>query len=198
MEIMNSEKPYRQCYGCKAQFPYVEASESYQTIGIARYGVASAECIAAFCDVLGKEQEWAGYPPIHRLFIDAYAVQHPPHREIQEKLGIDQRLIDASIQSIVIHLIALYLAFEKKLPLQSISKQMAHILDSKVKLEELQLEAPSHLGGLTIVNIQKAANFKEYEKLVEQWALVSWNAWKKHHDTIRKYYEEMFKSQETR
>jgi len=173
---------FRECYGCKAQFIYNDGPTD-------RYGVCSPECWATFNAVLAKEQEWAGYPFIHRLLVDTYAVQHPPHLEIQKKLEINQRLINASIQSVFIHLIALYLAFEKKIQLQDISKHMAHILKTEVKFELLELKAPSKLGHLTIADIHKASTFEEYEKLIYQWAESTWKAWINYHNTVKQLYE---------
>jgi len=176
---------FRSCQGCKAIFPIMKNETPFiEGSSVNRYGVSSPECIAAFCEVLGKEQEWAGYPEVHRLFVDAYAVQHPPCIEYQKELGINQRLINASIQSIFIHLIALHLAFEENIPLRDISKRMAYILDTGVKLESMALKPPNHLGNITIVDIRKVSNFKEYEKMVWRWAKSAWDAWKEYHTSI--------------
>ncbi len=67
------------------------------------------------------------------------AAQHPPCIEHQKKFGIKQRFIDASIQSVFIHLIALYLALEKDIPLRDISKRMACILETGARLESINL-----------------------------------------------------------
>jgi len=109
---------------------------------------------------------------------------HPPCIEYQKKFGINQRLINASIQSVFVHLIALHLAFEKNVPLRDISKRMASILDTGVKLESMELKSPNHLGNLTIVDIRKVSNFKEYEKMVWRWAKSAWSAWQEYHTTI--------------
>ncbi len=179
---------YKKCWGCHTNFlrQYDIDLYQYQFSGLARYGVVSLECTAALCSVLDKEREWAEYPPIHRLLVDAYAVCHPPHFDIQQKLEVEPRLIRASMQSIGIHLIALYLAFEKKIPLQEISNCMRKILDSDIKLEELQFAAPSYFGPMSIVDIDQAQTFEEYEKLVEQWARLMWQSWSEHHAIIAK------------
>ncbi len=187
------QKMFRTCQGCKAIFPIMKNETPFiEGSSVNRYGVSSPECIVTFCKILEKEQEWAGYPEIHRLFIDAYAVQHPPCIEYQKKLGINQRLIDASIQSIFVHLIALYLAFEKNMPLRNISKRIAYILDIGVKLESIELKPPNHLGDMTIVDIRKTANFKEYETMVWRWAKSAWDAWQEYHTII----EQITRSQE--
>ena len=179
------QKMFRTCQGCKAIFPIMKNDTPFiEGSSVNRYGISSPECIAAFCEVLGKEQEWSGYPEVHRLFVDAYAVQHPPCVEHQKELGINQRLIDTSIQSIFVHLIALHLAFEKNIPLRDISKRMAYILDTGVKLESIELKSPKHLGNMTIIDIRKVSNFEEYEKMVWRWARSTWNAWQEHHTII--------------
>jgi hypothetical protein len=178
------EEKYKQCWGCHTNFLQQENLEAYALAGIARYGVMSPECAQVSCRVLNKEREWAGYPPIHRLLIDAGAACHPPHLEIQQKLDIEPRLIRASIQSIGIHLIALYLAFEKNITLLEISDYMRKILDSGIKLEELKLTPPSNFGSMSILDLDQATTFQEYEKLAEQWARLVWESWSAHHATI--------------
>ena len=79
-----------------------------------RYGVASTGCWQAFNELLALERMMWGYPGVHRLIVDAYSVQHPQNHELQTKLGISQRFIDASIQFVAIHLIALYYALVEK------------------------------------------------------------------------------------
>lgn len=187
-KIGHEMQEYKKCWGCDTNFVGQDDIDlyQYQFSGLARYGVASLECTAVLCRVLDKEREWAGYPPIHRLLIDVYAVCHPPYFEIQQKLEIESRLVEASIQSVAVHLIALYLAFEKKIPLREISKYMRKILDSGIKLEELQLVPPLDFGPMSILDIDQAVNFEEYEKLVEQWAFYVWQLWSEYHAIIAK------------
>lgn len=118
---MTQQQKFRNCPGCKVILPYQEGPYN-------RYGINSPECWAAFTELLAQESEHYGYPPAHRLIVDAYAVQHPPHLEHQLALKIEKRLIDASIQSIVIHLIALYAAFEEQKELLAISRIMDRVL----------------------------------------------------------------------
>ena len=95
------------CPGCGAIFP--EGAFPPQ-----RYGVASKECWQAFNTMLAKENMNFGYPEVHRLVVDAYAVQHPQNFELQKSLGISKRFVEASIQSIAVHLIALYISHLKR------------------------------------------------------------------------------------
>ena len=107
-----------QCPGCKA------TCEKNSDNSPHRYGVAAPECWIAFNELLSFERNTWGYPPAHRLMVDAYSVQHPPNLALQKKLNISERFIDASIQSIAIHLIALHFAIVEKVDLVSISKKM--------------------------------------------------------------------------
>ena len=58
---------------------------------------------------------------------------------------------------------------------------MTYILDAGVKLESIELKSPNHLEDMTIVDISKASNFEEYEKMVWRWTKSAWDAWKEHH-----------------
>src|SRR5581483_6735651 len=100
----------RQCPGCKAIFPYQEGLVS--SGGLYRYGVNSAECDAAFNELLAYEYKNGCF---NKHSPQAYAVQHPPHLEVQKDRGIEDRLIAASRQSVAIHLVWLYLIVETDL-----------------------------------------------------------------------------------
>ena len=82
------------CVGCGALVPDV-AGPTHPYIG------ASRGCWAIYGEVLAKEYGEYGYPPVHGLTVDAYAAQHPgtPSRQ--------------AIQSVAVHLIALYLVLER-------------------------------------------------------------------------------------
>ena len=188
---MQQENKVRICPGCKTAFPYQEDLAVGNRSGD-RYGVSSPECATMFHEVLAREGEWAhGYPAIHRLTVDAYAVQHPPHSKLQKELEISERFVSASIQSIAIHLIALYLAFEKKVDLQSIAPIMDRILAnmSKQRIEFEKLTPPEKLGNITIKDVRIATNFQEHSDLVWQWARDAWQAWSAHHETVRGWYK---------
>lgn len=181
----------RQCPGCKTEYQYQEGP-------IDRYGVMSPECLNTLNELLLKEGEYFGYPPAHRLIIDSNAVQHPPNIELQLTLGINQRFIDASNQSVFIHLIALYIALEKKVEPQNISKIMDKILSKGVSFEKLEtIKAPKDLGTIKIVDIRKQLEnqitLPEYTNLAWDWARAAWNAWQSYHPIIKEWYEKYSK-----
>jgi len=174
----------RQCPGCKIILP-IKENIPYEG-NLARYGVTSPECLALFNELLLKEYEYNR--PILARF-DAYGVQHPPYKEIQEKLKVSSRYIAASKQSVAIHLIALYLMLEKKLPLSDIPIIMNRILSSGIALENEVLITPKQLGDLNIAAVTKACNKEEHIQLAWLWNQSAWNAWQIYHDKVAQWYE---------
>lgn len=176
----------RQCPGCHAIYPYQEELEQ-QNVAFARYGVTSPECFEALNQVMAYEY---GYGQPMSMRLDAYGAQHPPHAKIQKELGINERLAAASKQSVVIHLIALYLMIEKKLELPKVSEVMARILTSGVSLEDEEFTPPTDLGRVTVQDVLKATNREEHVKLIWAWSKSVWQAWAKDHARICEIYEQ--------
>jgi len=166
------------CPGCKAAFPHME-----NPIALHPYGVMSPECWASFMNILAFESEHMGYPPEHRLIVDACAVQHPQNFELQKKLGIEKRLVTASIQSVGRHLIGLYCALEMHIPLLSISKIMGYVIEHGQPLE--LLEPPAELGKMTTADFSADFTPEQYKQFAWNWAHSSWKAWEPYHETVR-------------
>ena len=178
-----------QCPGCKSILPTTDYPADN------RYGVSSAACRQAFDEILVKEGAQFEYPAGHRFIVDAYWAQHPPRHAIQQELGISERFIAASIQSISIHLIALYLALEKKVPLKDIAFHMkrvlAHMDERGASFKELT--PPDDLGSLRAADVrnmmQEPLTLDAYEKIARTWGMAVWDAWKDQHAVIRTLYE---------
>jgi len=187
----------RECYGCKGIYPYRPDLEAYATYGMGRYGVAIPECMAALSDIIVKENELYGYPqPAHRLIIDAAGLQHPPHLAIQEKLGIESRFIDASIQSIWIHGLALYCIFEKKFSAKETVSAMKKTLETMKKVDHTfsELKPPRDLGKIKALDVKndimgQNLTLDEYTQLAYKWAKSVWDAWKEQHASFAQLYE---------
>jgi hypothetical protein len=175
--MKNNPNNTRQCPGCKAIFPRNDDLPKHI------YGVISPECWAAFCRMLAYESEHLGYPPEHRLIVDACGVQHPQNFELQKQLEIEDRLVRASVQSVGRHLIGLYCAIEKKIELPTISKVMAHIIEHGDKLE--LLNPPANRGSITTADFSPNFTPEEYKKFAWNWAHSVWDAWAPYHDTVR-------------
>jgi len=153
------------CPGCGALFPNID----YPTH---RYLGASPGCWAVFNEVLAREfNGWSLHAKTHRLTVDAYAAQHP---------GVPS---PQSIQSVAVHLVALYLVLERELGPGWVWKVMGEKTKDRDKF--VWLEPPASLGKITIQDVAKAENPNEHGQLVGQWALSVWEAWSPHHATIR-------------
>ncbi|MGH2615999.1 MAG: DUF5946 family protein, partial [Thermomicrobiales bacterium] len=64
------------------------------------YFGSSPGCWAIYGEVLAREYEEFDYPPIHRLTVDSYAVQHPDETS------------PLATQSVALHLAGLHLVLE--------------------------------------------------------------------------------------
>ncbi|HED04410.1 MAG TPA: hypothetical protein ENI60_06555, partial [Candidatus Fraserbacteria bacterium] len=94
-----------ECVGCGGQFPEIDGP-------VHRYMESSPGCWAAFGEVLAREYSDPIYFGVHRLTVDAYAVQHPgsPSRQ--------------SIRSVGVHLIRLCLFLEHGLSAENANDAM--------------------------------------------------------------------------
>ncbi len=134
---------------------------------------SSPGCWAAFGQVLAREYSDPAYYDVHRLSVDAYAVQHP---------GLPSRL---SIQSVAVHLIRLCLFLEHGLSPENANQAMLEAAKHKDRFA--WLNPPESLGPLTVADVVKAGSVQEHKALVRAWAEGAWTAWSPHHDTIRSW-----------
>ena len=192
-----NESKFQSCIGCKAIYTLKEHDPMVQAAvgaGINRYGVTSLECIATFVEILAREQEWFGYPPAHRLIVDAYSVQHPPHLEHQLKLGISTRLIKAGVQSVSGHLIILYCIFEKRMDFNSATKVLGRVIANMNALNANfpNLKAPDNLGKIKAIDflkeLENQITLEKYTQLAWDWAKEAYDAWKDQHSVIKDLY----------
>lgn len=132
----------------------------------------SAGCWKSYGDILAKEYGDFRYMKYHRWTVDAYAAQHP---------GVpDPR----AIQSVHVHLLALYLLIERKAEPRFISRVMGQAAQTqKGKLS--WLTPPSDLGKITVVDILGADSPEEHGKRAEAWGRCVWEAWREHHAAAR-------------
>ena len=156
-----------QCYGCGA---LVEAKEGqpHEYIG------ATRGCWDLYCQILEKQYGEYNYPQFtHRLTVDTYAIQHPgqPARK--------------AIQSVNVHLVSLYLIFERGLNGQEATKKMGEILSKEPNFN--WLEPPTPNGQLTVIDVLTSTSQEEHGKKVKEWAEDVWNCWySKHEQTVEK------------
>ena len=140
------------------------------------YMLSSASCWSAYGQVLEKEYSDARYWKNHRLTVDAYAVQHPG--------GNCAR----SVQSVAVHLVSMYLVFERQLP----QNQVTQLLSRATEFTFKWLEPPENLGSVNVGDILEVENHIEHNIIVERWAKSSFNAWEDHHKTIKEWAENVY------
>ncbi len=158
------------CPGCEELFPDIEGPTH-------RYMESSPGCWAAYGKVLAREYSNPEYFEVHRLTVDAYAVQHPGKQSKQ------------SLNSVGYHLIRLCLLVEKDLKMEKANAAMLQITKEKEKF--FWLTPPSSLGKITVKNVLAAVNVEEYKKVVWAWAKSVWNAWEEHHPMIYNWLPEL-------
>jgi hypothetical protein len=139
------------------------------------YFGASAGCWRIFGDVLAKEYSDFHYGKVHRLTVDAYAVQHPGKAERR------------AIQSVNVHLVALCLTLESNVPYEQATKALSELAKGaktgKVSFD--WLARPKDLGKLTVLDVHAAVDANDHCRRVRDWAECAWQAWGQHHDAIR-------------
>jgi Family of unknown function (DUF5946) len=155
-----------ECMWCKAKLPAIVGATH-------EYMESTPSCWAAFGRVIAKEYSDPQFFAVHRLTVDAYAVQHPgkPSRQ--------------SIQSVGVHLVRLCLFLEHGLEPEKANDAM--LAAAKLKSTYHWLEPPASLGRLTVSDVDAATNAEHHKVLVRQWAEQMWQVWSAHHDVVRKW-----------
>jgi len=159
----------QKCFSCGGYYPDIDGPTH-------PYMDSTPGCWAVYGEVLAREYSDPTFFDIHRLTVDAYAVQHPGYKDRQ------------SIQSVGVHLIRLCLFLEHGLSPENANDAM--LAAGKNKKSFTYLEPPSNLGTITASDIANAKSAEEHKKLVMEWAKCVWNAWSVHHDTIRSWLPE--------
>ena len=83
------------------------------------------------------------------------------------------------------HLIRLCLFLEHGLTAENANDAMLEA--GKYKHAFTWLEPPTSLGSITAANVAKAKTVQEHKAIVRAWAQSAWDAWEKHHNTIRSW-----------
>ncbi len=154
----------RQCMWCKGAFEHVDGPTH-------EYMESTPGCWSAFGRVLAREYQDQRYFAVHRLTVDAYAVQHP---------GIPSR---QSIQSVGVHLVRLCLLLERGLPPEKAHAAM--ISAANHKAQHHWLEPPASLGTFTVADVEAAVGVEEHKTMVRNWAAQMWTVWSPYHATVR-------------
>ena len=161
------------CCGCGDLFPEPPASATAAPTH--PYILSSPACWRAYGELLAREYQDPRYMRVHRLTVDAYAVQHP---------GVDT---PQSRNSVGIHLSRLLLFFERGWPIERANAAMLTITAKKHRYP--WLVPPAGSGPLTVRHPLAAATPDEHAVRVEQWAQSVWAAWAGHHGAVRMWCE---------
>ncbi len=154
------------CFSCGGVYSDIDGP-------VHRYMSSSPGCWSVYGEVLAREYSDPTYFGVHRLTVDAYAVQHP---------GSTDR---PSIQSVGVHLIRLCLFLEHGLTAENANDAMLEA--SKNKHSFVFLEPPQNFGSVTAADVYRAQSANEHKAIVEEWARTAWDAWSIHHDIIREW-----------
>jgi len=154
------------CFSCGGEYPDIDGP-------VHRYMKSSPGCWSVYGEVLAREYSDNVYFDIHRLTVDAFAVQHPGSKDRQ------------SVQSVGVHLVRLCLFLEHGLAAENANEAMLEA--GKNKSSFFFLEPPLNLGEITAADVHKAKSVEEHKALVKEWARCAWNAWSTHHDTIKEW-----------
>jgi hypothetical protein len=134
-----------------------------------RYLGASPGCWALYGEILARDYGEFQYPPVHRLSVDAYCVQHP---------GVDS---PQTRQSACVHLMSLCLVFERGMTPERTTKALRYFTHRPYPwLEPLTIK-----GAVTVLDVVGATELAEHTRRIEGWARSAWEAWAVHHATIR-------------
>jgi len=159
------------CFSCGGEYPDIKGP-------VHRYMKSSPGCWSVFGEVLAREYSSPEYFQVHRLTVDAYAVQHPGSTDRQ------------SVHSVGVHLIRLCLFLEHGLSAENANDAMLEA--AKNKNNFTYLEPPSFLGEITVADIVCATDVSEHILLVNRWAQCVWDAWSIHQNTIRSWLPDLY------
>ena len=109
---------------------------------------------------------------VHRLTVDAYAVQHPGRPSPQ------------TVQSVAVHLISLHAVLELDLEMNEATRLIGRATASQ---EYGWLTRPESLGSLTVADVVGAGSAGEHADAVRAWAESAYGAWREHHAQIREW-----------
>ncbi len=151
------------CIGCGGLFAAFEGP-------VHDYMESSPACWRAFGDLLAAEYAAPDLLPVHRLSVDAYAVQHPGGASRQ------------AIQSVGLHLARLLVQLEAPRPPKETNEVMRQFADRKASLTRL---TPPGKFSMTIADVAPFIGGPLHAQKVSDWARAAWNDWRAAHAYIR-------------
>jgi hypothetical protein len=156
------------CVGCSVHFPPFNGP-------VHPYMISSPGCWKAYGEILQRFYESSlASSDVHRICVDAYAIQHP---------GIPS---PRAIQSVTGHLINLCLIFEYRINKlewrRGMIQTVTHFSD-----QFNWLEPPIQNGLITVADLIPQTDIYELQQLSVKWARSIWDSWHVHHSVIHKW-----------
>ena len=159
------------CTGCGSLLPEIEGP-------VHEYVESSPACWAAYSEILAREYgDRELFRLVHRLSVDAYAVQHPG------------RPSPRSIQSVAVHLMSLCAVLERGCSHGWANKVIGEAAALKGSFR--WLEPPPSRGLATVVQVLETKGPSDHAKQVRIWALSAWEAWAAHHAQVRQWLDSL-------
>jgi hypothetical protein len=153
------------CIGCGGLFaPFDGPTHEYME--------SAPACWRAFGDLLAAEYSAPDLLPVHRLSVDAYAVQHPGGASRQ------------AIQSVGLHLARLMVQLETPRPPAETNEVMRRFAGRKASLERL---TPPTKYSMTLADVAPFIGGSQHAGKIREWARAAWEDWRGAHDYIRRW-----------
>lgn len=153
------------CPGCGSRLAAVDGP-------IHAYMTSTPACWAAFNTVMAREYSDPDLMTVHRLSVDAWAVQHP---------GDGSR---RAIQSVGLHLARLMVQIDQGLEGRAANTAMLGFAARKVTLPELPAR---ERYAVTVAEVAGAVKPQDHRAAVRRWAEATWADWSDQHDFIRRW-----------
>jgi hypothetical protein len=153
------------CPGCHARVPDIDGP-------VHAYVPSAPGCWRIFGEVQADELLRFGYPPEHRLVVDAYMAQHPGE-------GQDRR----DRQSVFVHLVALCALLERSVAPDQVTRLLGSLVGSRHDFPVLARAADP--GAVNVGHMVGAVDLADYGARARQWGRAVWDAWSDHHVLIR-------------
>ena len=154
------------CPGCGGLFPTGDGPRHPYMLG-------SPGCWARYGVVLAREYADPVLMAVHRLSVDAYAVQHPGR--------VDER---RAVQSVWLHLGRLSLQLGGRTVPRDTHAAMGKLNAGKATLPPLD---PPTAFALTAADLPLTGEPAAHIAAVTAWADAAWQAWTPHHDAVRRF-----------
>ncbi|MDX6272523.1 MAG: hypothetical protein QOD28_3746 [Acidobacteriota bacterium] len=132
-------------------------------------------CLKMFEEMIAREFSDYRYGRIHRLTVDAYALQHP---EPYMRSG----------KSFAAHLTGVCAALEYE-DAPAINQAVQKWLSRNPAIDKPS-QLPRHRGQLTITYVHEAGDAEEHNRRVREWARSVWLAWAEFHDPAKQLIKE--------